>query len=103
MAVKSKDDLLKQIKEILPDTDDKTIGLIEDITDTVSDLENKSKDQTDWKKKYNENDTAWRQKYKDRFFNSEAAENEKEDPPEVPDDIKPLSYDDLFKEPKKEG
>lgn len=103
MAVKSKEDLLKQIEEVLPNTDDKTLGLIEDISDSFTDLETKSKDQTDWKKKYDENDAAWRQKYKDRFFNSGAEESEKEDPPEVPEEIKPSSYDDLFKEPKKEG
>ena len=62
MAVKTKEEILESVKEIFGDnTDDNTITFLEDITDTITDLEDKAKgDGTDWKAKYTENDEAWR-------------------------------------------
>lgn len=69
MAVISKADLLTKIKTLVgDDKGDDSIALLEDVSDTFDDMESKSKDQTDWKKKYEENDANWRQKYRDRFF-----------------------------------
>ena len=69
MAVISKADLLTKIITLVgDDKGDDSIALLEDVSDTFDDMESKSKDQTDWKKKYEENDASWRQKYRDRFF-----------------------------------
>ena len=92
--VKTKDELLASIKErFKDDTSDETISFIEDVSDTINDLETRASDETDWKYKYEENDKQWREKYRDRFFNSESKEDEHLDD----DTPKPLSFDDLFK------
>ena len=98
MAVRTKDELLEIIKErIGDDTSDETISFIEDITDTLSDYEGKAtkSDEEDWKTKYEENDKMWREKYRERFFSKEV---EKEDEDFSEDEVKSLSYDDLFEE-----
>ena len=98
MAVRTKDELLEIIKgRIGDDTSDETISFLEDITDTLSDYEEKAtnSDTEDWKTKYEENDKMWREKYRERFFSKEV---EKEDEDFSDDEVKSLSYDDLFEE-----
>ena len=98
MAVKTKDELLEIIRgRIGDDTSDETISFIEDITDTLSDYEEKATNSNneDWKTKYEENDKMWREKYRERFFSKEV---EKEDEDFEEDEVKSLSYDDLFEE-----
>ena len=99
MAVKTKDELLEIIRgRIGDDTSDETISFIEDITDTLSDYEEKvtKSDGEDWKTKYEENDKMWREKYRERFFSKKVENEEDEDFSE--DEVKSLSYDDLFEE-----
>lgn len=75
MAVRSRDDLLGAFREIAGDAaDDRAIGFIEDLTDTMSDFDARLADSTDWKTKYEENDASWRKKYTERFYNPSAAE-----------------------------
>lgn len=91
--VRTKDELLASIKDrFKDDTSDETISFIEDVSDTINDLETKASDETDWKSKYEENDKQWREKYRDRFFNSEGSDPKPldEEPP------KPMNFDDLF-------
>ena len=91
--VRTKDELLASIKDrFKDDTSDETISFIEDVSDTINDLETKASDETDWKSKYEENDKQWREKYRDRFFNSEGDGPNQldEEPP------KPMNFDDLF-------
>ena len=98
MAVRTKDELLEIIKgKIGDDSSDETISFLEDITDTLSDYEEKAtkSDEEDWKTKYEENDKMWREKYRERFFSKEV---EKEDEDFSEDEVKSLSYDDLFEE-----
>ena len=98
MAVRTKDELLEIIKGRLgDDSSDETISFLEDITDTLSDYEEKAtnSDTEDWKTKYEENDKMWREKYRERFFSKEV---EKEDEDFEEDEVKSLSYDDLFEE-----
>lgn len=98
MAVRTKDELLEIIRgRIGDDTSDETISFIEDITDTLSDYEERAtnSDTEDWKTKYEENDKMWREKYRERFFSKEV---EKEDEDFEEDEVKSLSYDDLFEE-----
>ena len=98
MAVKTKEELMSAIRErIGEDKSDEAISLVEDISDTLDDIQNKvTNDGTDWRAKYEENDATWRQKYRDRFFsNPETKEDEMED---EGGEIKTLTYDELFKE-----
>ena len=98
MAVRTKHELLEIIKgRIGDDSSDETISFLEDITDTLSDYEEKAtnSDTEDWKTKYEENDKMWREKYRERFFSKEV---EKEDEDFEEDEVKSLSYDDLFEE-----
>ena len=102
MSVLSKADLLEKLKSrIGEDTSDETIQLIEDVTDTINDYDNKTKDSTNWEEKYKENDKMWRQKYKDRFFNTPAKEEEASTGIDEDDDLestKNLTYENLFTE-----
>lgn len=96
MAVRSKEEILDAIKARVGEaTDDDSISFIEDVTDTLSDYETRVSDQTDWKKKYEENDTSWRTRYRERFFSKEKEEPDI-DEPEEPEEKKKI--DDLFKE-----
>lgn len=63
MAVRTVDELLASVKEVVGDaiTSDKGISLLEDITDSYK------TDGEDWKAKYEENDATWRKRYADRF------------------------------------
>lgn len=96
IMIKSKSELLDAIKTKLGgDTSDETIGLMEDISDTMDDYEAKVSDTTNWKEKYEQNDAEWRQKYTDRFFSSgDDDEKPDETPAEPKREIK--TFDDLF-------
>lgn len=95
MAIKTREELLNDLNTFIGDSEeDSAIALIEDITDTLTDLENNS-DNENWKTKYEENDKAWRKKYKDRFFSKK--EDEEIEDEEIEDDKTPKTFDDLFK------
>lgn len=100
MSVKSREELLDALKVTIGDsTDDSALSLLEDFTDTLNDYEEKNKDKTDWKSKFEENDKAWKQRYKERFFNDGDNGDEGEDN-EEPDDTNhntPKTFADLFK------
>lgn len=100
MSVLSKEDLLSAIKTRLgEDTSDEAIKFLEDVTDTVSDLESKANGDEDWKTKYAELDKEWRKRYTDRFFNgsSEGHEDDNFDEHDGDEDNSPKTYEDLFK------
>ena len=96
MAVKTREEILAEVKaRVGEQTDDETIAFLEDVTDTLSDLETKAKgDGTDWKAKYEENDAEWRKKYTERFYSSEP--NNNTEPPEPDDTPKPKTFAELF-------
>lgn len=101
MAVRTIDEILESVKTRVGDsTEDADIEFIENISDTLNDLNSKASGQEDWKTKYEENDKAWREKYKERFFSTE--ENEKDELEDNKDiemkDEKPKTFADLFKE-----
>lgn len=97
MAIKTRDELLESIKaRVGENTDDETIAFLEDVTDTLTDYEEKAKgDGVDWKNKYEENDKMWRQKYTERFFSGEPHNTE---PPEPKKYEKITRFEDLFTE-----
>jgi hypothetical protein len=96
MAKLSKDELIEKVKKYVGDrTDDETIEIIEDISDSID-----SSDADKWKKKYEENDNMWRDKYISRFF--EKNDEEIEDPTNEDDDDKEYkTFEDLFEEEEK--
>lgn len=93
MAKLSKDELIEKIRKYVGDrTDDETIGIIEDISDSFD-----SSDADEWKQKYEENDKMWRDKYISRFV--EKKEDEPDTPTEHEDEEKEYnSFEDLFEE-----
>lgn len=97
MAIKSREDLLKSLNTLIGDNStDENLAILEDITDTLKDYEEKTADQTDWKTKYEQNDADWRKKYKERFLSGETIKDEQEE--DVKKDSKSLTFDSLFKE-----
>lgn len=98
MSVKSKTEILDAIKEKFgDDTSDSTLSFLEDVSDTLEDLESRSNDSTDWKAKYEENDKAWRQKYHDRFFSSDDDKNDDKHDDDGDEGEAPKTFDELFK------
>ena len=103
MAVVTRDELMERIRSrIGEDTSDEALALIEDFTDTFTDLESRSGE--DWKSKYDDLDKTWREKYKARFFQKPSdkdttPEDVKEDNEEdLKDESKEKSFDELFTE-----
>lgn len=93
MAKLSKDELIEKIKKYVGDrTDDETIEIIEDISDSID-----SSDDDEWKQKFKENDKMWRDKYISRFL--EKKEDELDTPTEHEEEEKEYnSFEDLFEE-----
>lgn len=93
MAKLSKDELIEKVKKYVGDrTDDETIEIIEDISDSID-----SPDADEWKQKYEENDKMWRDKYISRFL--EKKEDELDTPTEHEEEEKEYnSFEDLFEE-----
>ena len=96
MAVKTREEIIESVRAIVGEqNDDETIAFLEDITDTLTDLETKAKgDGTDWKTKYEENDAKWREKYAERFYSSDP--NPDPDPAKPDDTNKPKTFAELF-------
>lgn len=97
MAVKTREEILESLRDRFGEepTDD-DIAMLEDITDTFTDFEEKTSDATNWKNKYEENDKAWKKKYSDRFFSKDGDENNIHDKYDEPEDKTVKSFDDLF-------
>lgn len=95
MAKLAKDELIEKVKKYVGDrTDDETIEIIEDISDSID-----SSVADEWRQKYEENDKMWRDKYIARFWDKK--EEEKITPSdheeEEEEEKEYNSYDDLFK------
>lgn len=93
MAKLSKDELIEKVKKYVGDrTDDETIEIIEDISDSID-----SPDADEWRQKFEENDKMWRDKYISRFL--EKKEDELDTPTEHEEEEKEYnSFEDLFEE-----
>lgn len=97
MAVLTREEILNAvITRIGDDASDESLSLIEDLTDTITDFENKANyEGQNWKQKYEENDAAWRKKYRDRFFSGGSDDDDDDyEPPKN----KNYSFENLFKE-----
>lgn len=96
MAKLSKDELIEKVKKYVGDrTDDETIEILEDISDSID-----SSDADEWRQKFEENDKMWRDKYISRFF--EKNDDGIEDPTDEKDDEEEekeyKTFEDLFEE-----
>jgi len=103
MAVRSKEEILASLKSKLgEDVSDETIALLEDVSDTLD----STKDTTDWKQKYEDNDRQWRQKYTSRFYDGGGevppADNKPTDEEKAEEEkASTISINDLFTEKEK--
>lgn len=93
--VRSKEEILSALNNVIGESlTDEAIALVEDVTDTLDELEGTSSE--DWKKKYEENDLAWRKRYKERFLSGEEVKEEQGE--DVKEDSEEKTFDDLFEE-----
>ena len=99
MAVRTREEILESLRGRFGEepTDD-DIAMLEDITDTFTDFEEKTSDATNWKNKYEENDKAWKKKYSDRFFSKDGGKYKPgdSDKPDEPEDKPMKTFEDLF-------
>lgn len=94
MAKLSKDELIEKVKKYVGDrTDDETIEIIEDISDSID-----SSDADEWKQKYEENDKMWRDKYISRFLEKKEDELDTSTEHEEEKEKEYNSFEDLFEE-----
>lgn len=94
MAVRTTQEIIDALKESFGESpDDTQLAMLEDVSDTFTDLNEKSGE--DWKTKYEENDKAWRKRYTDRF--SGTGDSGPDQPEDDSESQKPLTYESLFK------
>lgn len=99
MAIKSISELIESARTIIGEnTSDEALGFMDDLSDTMSDFDTRTKDNTNWEEKYKENDANWRKRYADRF-NGKQVEEDEDTSYELPEPPK-KSYLDLFEEVK---
>lgn len=98
MAIKTRDELLASLRDRFgDDTSDETLALLEDVTDTFTDLEDKAKgDGKDWRAEAERIDAEWRAKYKERFFSGEKTDDEPDEPAGDQEIVIAKTYEDLF-------
>lgn len=95
----SKIELLEKVKKYIGDrTDDDSIEIIEDISDSYSE---ESEGIEEVKREYEEKlktlDESWRKKYTDRFFSNDKPEDREEEEEEEEEEEK-TEYSELFTE-----
>lgn len=93
MAIRTRDELISAVNEIIGETpDDNGLSLLEDISDTFASYS----DTEDWKTKYEENDAEWRKRYRERFEGKKVVVEENED--DTPKEK--TKFEELFEEVK---
>jgi len=97
MAVKTREEILTLVNDrVGDDSSDEAIGFMEDIADTIDDLQRQVSEAGNWRQKYEDNDREWREKYRERFMSDDPV------PPPAPriNEPKPepkyKSFEDLF-------
>lgn len=99
MAIVSNEDLIQRLTALIGEsTTDENISLIEDVTDTLQDYTERTKDTTIWKEKYAENDKEWRKRYTERFANNDRQDDENSQYKNDSQESEKLTFDALFKE-----
>lgn len=97
----SRDELISTLTNMFGDTPtDEQLKVLDDVSDTFTDFDERITTSGDWKVKYEENDASWRKRYKERFMNP-ATDGDtiiKEQTQDIIDDGTIRSFDELFKE-----
>lgn len=95
MSVKTREELLNFYRDNIANSDsDNSVTFLEDLSDTLGDLESKSGSAEQWKDKYEENDKNWRKKYTDRFYSKDTEDNKENE--EQSEEKQKLHFEDLF-------
>lgn len=101
----SKEELLEKVKTYVGDrTDDESLEIIEDISDSFETSESAEKIEeikTEYESKLANLDNEWREKYKARFFSEkDKSDNEPDtsDNSDTSDEEEKTEYSDLFEE-----
>ena len=98
MPALTKDEYFERLDKYVGDSsDDEAISFIEDMTDTYTDIEKRTAESEDWKKKYSDLDEKWKKRYRKRFFSGSAISDPDEDFEEKKEDI---TVEELFEEVK---
>ena len=99
MAIRTRDELMNLINERITATDDATLELIGDITDTLSDFDNRI---VDADTRYAELDKSWREKYRERFLGAPAVKPVEDNDTRGDDECRAetIKIEDLFTERK---
>ncbi len=95
--VKTKEEMLAEIKAYIGDrTDDETVSLVENVTDTLTDMEKNGNAEA----RVKEVDDMWRAKYMERFFDGEKKniEVEEDEETEEKDKSEEIKIEDLYTE-----
>lgn len=97
--VKTKEEMLTEIKAYIGDrTDDETVSLVENVTDTLSDMEKNGNAEA----RVKEVEDMWRAKYMERFFDGDKEkkniEVEEDEETEEKDKSEEITIDDLYTE-----
>lgn len=98
--IRTMEEIITAVNGLIPEDEasDEQLAVLEDLTDTLTDLTTRAADQTDWQSRYEALDAEWRKKYRDRFLGSDEDPEEEEEEPEEND--APVKYEDLFEEVK---
>lgn len=96
-----REELLEKIKNYVGDrTDDESIEIIEDISDSFEEsdtVEDVEKIKAEYETKLANLDSEWRKKYKARFFSKDENEENREDEEEEEEEVsEKTDYSDLF-------
>jgi hypothetical protein len=94
--VKTKEEMLAEIKAYIGDrTDDETVSLVENVTDTLSDMEKNGNVEA----RVKEVEDMWRTKYMERFFDGDKEEKIAEvKEEEEKDKSEEIKIEDLYTE-----
>lgn len=97
MAVLKREEILQKLNATVGDNNsDEVIALIEDVTDTFTDLENKAQgDGKDWKAEAERIDKEWRERYRTRFTKGSNSDDDDDD--QNKGGKKEYTFDKLFK------
>lgn len=101
--VKTKEEMLAEIKAYIGDrTDDETVSLVENVTDTLSDMEKNGNAEA----RVKEVEDMWRAKYMERFFDGDKEkknnEVEEDEETEEKDKSEEITIDDLYTEKERD-
>lgn len=101
MAVLTREQFMEKLNTITDGkTDDDTLTMIQDFSDTFKSLEEKEDVEAvrgEYEAKLKSLDDTWRNKYRDAFFNG-AEEKKEEIEEEEEEKEEPRTYEELFKE-----